>query len=1026
MITKNINNQSLSADFVTALTSDGTTWTARLLDNGTELDCTINRITVTKGACGSEDGFTIGSVVGSTLVAQVAYLTTPVKGKEIEAQVGILINGSYEYISLGKFIVSEAPQNAYTTTITAYGKAITRTGDAFSPPSTMTLANIASSIATSISTLHGSAVTVSFATGIDTTKTITQSMVGLTVYQALEVLASVCGGYATDTSDGNIKIYRFDDTPTLTRTTDTMKVLPVVEESDFQILGTLVVVSPEYEDDDGTVVPAVTFPATPTGTENLILENQYMTQALYTANIDTLTGYEYRPADVNFIYGDPRLEADDVLQVTDINSNVYVIPCHMLTHTFAGGLYTHVTSCSATPQENDVSSSAGSLTETLSSISASAISARASAESAQASAQYASAIVSDMEDYATQAGKTLVQILDDGETAGAMASQAIADATSAKNSAQSASEYASRALGNLATVQSVAETLTWITAHGTMTLTSDVALDPTHVYFVVDAGGDYTVGGTTYAIVTEPDVADIGTYYELSIDESLNNYVGTHLALDGEGLWLLPASSGTNKVLIATGAGSTYTTAGTYLIDSVGTTVASFRADGATLGEDAEGKTRTNIEASGMTIIRKDDNTDYQIAHIGYGTVYKSDGTTDNGPYYTLGTRTGNIGEKSVAEGGGVNASAAYSHAEGYTTDATALCAHAEGWFTNATGRNSHAEGDTTNATNDCSHAEGWYSTASGQYSHAEGSSTEASGDKSHAEGDDTEATSIADHAEGSRTHATGGYSHAEGSNTTASNTGAHAEGGSTTASGTYSHAEGGSTIASAYYSHAQNRGTHADQQAQTALGSYNIVDTSATTTHPSGVNAYGKYAVIVGNGTADNARSNALTVDWAGNVDIASGAKYKINGSDLSASDVGALPSSTPIPSSTSDLVNDSGFISTSNITVTDGTEATETTATQTWVGGAYVSLAPGKYIVFGHAEFASNSTGRRAIELYFNTTALDNTFVNQPTTSGTATQMQTAYMVTVNTTSTVTVYTWQNAGSLSVTTNIRAVRIA
>ena len=131
-------------------------------------------------------------------------------------------------------------------------------------------------------------------------------------------------------------------------------------------------------------------------------------------------------------------------------------------------------------------------------------------------------------------------------------------------------------------------------------------------------------------------------------------------------------------------------------------------------------------------------------------------------------------------------------------------------------------------------------------------------------------------------------------------------------------------------------------------------------------------------------------------------------------------------IPTKTSDLVNDSGFISSSTVTATDGTEATETTATQTWVGGSSVSLSPGKYIVFGHAEFASNSSGRRAIELYFNTTALDNTFVNQPTTSGTATQMQTAYMVTVNSTSTVTVYTWQNAGSLSVTTNIRAVRIA
>lgn len=161
-------------------------------------------------------------------------------------------------------------------------------------------------------------------------------------------------------------------------------------------------------------------------------------------------------------------------------------------------------------------------------------------------------------------------------------------AMSASDAADSASEYAARAYGNLSTVQNITETLTWITQHGSMALTTDVTPDPTHVYFVVDAGGDYTVGGVTYAIVTEPNAADIGTYYELTIDQSLNNYVGTHLALDGEGLWLLPATSGTDKVLIATGAGSIYTTAGVYIIDSIGTTVASFRSDGATLGDPNE------------------------------------------------------------------------------------------------------------------------------------------------------------------------------------------------------------------------------------------------------------------------------------------------------------------------------------------------------------------------------------------------------------------------------------------------------
>lgn len=390
--------------------------------------------------------------------------------------------------------------------------------------------------------------------------------------------------------------------------------------------------------------------------------------------------------------------------------------------------------------------------------------------------------------YAESAADAAGRAITSATQAASAAASAQTSANNAQTSANNAAEYASRALGGLSTVQSVAETLTWITQHGTMTLTTDVALDPTHVYFVLDPAGDYTVGGNTYAIVTEPNVNDIGTYYELTIDESLNNYVGTHLALTGEGLWLLPASSGTNKVLVATGAGTTYTTAGTYIIDSSGKTVASFRADGATINGP------NNV----------------LIAHLGYGSGASYSGTS-TAPYYTFGTRASGstIGNYSVAEGLDVTAS-------GY-------CSHAEG---------GHAPGETG-------------TTASARFSHAEGTST-------------------------------------------ASANGAHAEG-NTTASGIWSHSEGYDSTASGNYSHTQNLGTIANQEAQTAIGKYNT-------------NTLG--ALIVGNGTADNARSNAFVVSWNGDVsaygdmNIASGKKYQINGVNLSASDVGAVPTSRTVNS--------------------------------------------------------------------------------------------------------------------------------
>lgn len=142
-----------------------------------------------------------------------------------------------------------------------------------------------------------------------------------------------------------------------------------------------------------------------------------------------------------------------------------------------------------------------------------------------------------------------------------------------------------------------------------------------------------------------------------------------------------------------------------------------------------------------------------------------------------------------------------------------------------------------------------------GAMSFCEGLGNAARGEASHAEGENNIANGWGAHAEGARCTALGNMAHAEGYSTLA----------------VYAaHAEGQDTTASHIGSHSQNVGTEAAKMAQTALGSYNVADSASTTTHPSGTNNYGQYAVIVGNGTSDDDRSNALAVDWNGNALIA------------------------------------------------------------------------------------------------------------------------------------------------------------
>ena len=155
-----------------------------------------------------------------------------------------------------------------------------------------------------------------------------------------------------------------------------------------------------------------------------------------------------------------------------------------------------------------------------------------------------------------------------------------------------------------------------------------------------------------------------------------------------------------------------------------------------------------------------------------------------------------------------------------------------------AAGNWATASGHQTQALGNFSIANGWWTRADGQCAVASGLLTRASGHFTHAEGTRTLASINNAHAEGDLTQATGRQ--------------AHSEGVKTIASGYCAHAEGSETKATNYYSHAEGYGTIAAGRNQTAMGKFNISDTSSL--------------VIVGNGSKDTTRSNAYKLDANGN----------------------------------------------------------------------------------------------------------------------------------------------------------------
>ncbi|WP_462248644.1 tail fiber domain-containing protein [Ferruginibacter sp.] len=160
-------------------------------------------------------------------------------------------------------------------------------------------------------------------------------------------------------------------------------------------------------------------------------------------------------------------------------------------------------------------------------------------------------------------------------------------------------------------------------------------------------------------------------------------------------------------------------------------------------------------------------------------------------------------------------------------------------------------------STGNYSFAAGYGTKAKGTYSTAFGRNTSATGNSSIAIGEFSTGNGFSSVAIGSFANAMNGFSAAIGFQVNASGNGSLAMGSSTISSGVSSTSMGTFTKATGNYSMALNFSTYARAFASLCIGQYNdsIATSSPTTwiaTDP---------VFIIGNGTADNARNNALTI---------------------------------------------------------------------------------------------------------------------------------------------------------------------
>ena len=195
-------------------------FTARFLSGNLEVAGDIRRIVVHWGSSGA-DNLVFGAVFSSYIEVQMDGNESALEGQELQLQFGLMTgNDVYEYIGMGYYTVEHPATSAYDTTFTARGRIASKMTGLFTWPESLSIA----SIIAALSSQTGLQIRVE--AGVDTSMSLLKRSKDMTCRDALGVLSSVIGGYATEMPDGSVLIGAYTSTPNIDVDGDLMIKLP--------------------------------------------------------------------------------------------------------------------------------------------------------------------------------------------------------------------------------------------------------------------------------------------------------------------------------------------------------------------------------------------------------------------------------------------------------------------------------------------------------------------------------------------------------------------------------------------------------------------------------------------------------------------------------------------------------------------------------------------------------------------------------------------------------------------------------
>lgn len=288
-----------------------------------------------KGGTNSSEQITFGDAVSSYIefILTDVPKNTILKGRQAIPYIGLeLDDGTVEWIKKGVYNLEKPVRSGEFIKLTAYDNfALCYKGFFSALSGNQKIAVILQEQCKKIG--------IEYAGGADDVTYKVDSLQGLTIIEAISVLAAYCGKNAVMDKDGKLRLVWYTDaglTISPSRFADPLE----MDEEDTFINRLDCTIDEEHSVSAGTGV-------------GIYFSCPGMTQERITVLYNRIKGFTYRAAKLNWRMAQPDVEAGDLVRVMDNAGNVYAIPLMDFEFNCDGGFYGTIQSKGKTEQEQD-------------------------------------------------------------------------------------------------------------------------------------------------------------------------------------------------------------------------------------------------------------------------------------------------------------------------------------------------------------------------------------------------------------------------------------------------------------------------------------------------------------------------------------------------------------------------------------------------------------------------------------------------------------------------------------------------